>query len=194
MLFLFSEHCNEVGKGFFPDDKPENRKAAQSCNGYGADCNSHNRTRGQTALIGFGGFISARVVACPVTRAVAACGFVFVYRGQTDFTADGKGVNFFGADDVAVRVLPPLEYLAFFGLVRGYRDAFTLFVCACARAAVYRNGVFYIAVYRGQTDFTADGKGVNFFGTDDVAVRVLPPLEYLAFFGLCRGYGCRRLS
>ena len=126
MLFLFSEHCNEVGKGFLPDHKPENRKAAQSCNRYGADCNSHNRTRGQTALIGFGGFISARAVPCTVTRAVAARGFVFVYRGQADFTAYGKGVNFFGADDVAVPVLPALENLALFGLVRGYRDAFAL--------------------------------------------------------------------
>ena len=118
MLFLFSEHCNEVGKGFFPDDKPENRKAAQSCNGYGADCNSHNRTRGQTALIGFGSFISARAIACPVTRAVAARGFVFVYRGQAQFTADGKGVNFFGADDVAAFVFPALENLALFGHFR----------------------------------------------------------------------------
>ena len=49
----------------------------------------------------------------------------------------GKGIAHIRADDVAVRVLPPLEYLAFFGLVRGYRDAFALFVYAAASAAVY---------------------------------------------------------
>ena len=148
MLFLFSEHCNEVGKGFFPDDKPENRKAAKSCNGYRADCNSHNRTRGQTALIGFGGFISARAVACPVTRAVTTRGFVFVYRGQADFTADGKGIALIRADDVAVRVLPALENLALFGLVRGYRDAFALFVSTCARTAVDFPLCKYLRPYR----------------------------------------------
>ena len=70
-----------------------------------------------TALVGSGRNFSARAVPCTVTRAVAARGFVFVYRSQADFTADGKGVNFFGADDVAAFVFPALENLAFFGLV-----------------------------------------------------------------------------
>ena len=114
VLFILSAEqsfdCGyEVGKGLFPDCKPEDCKSAESCNRYGAYRNSHDRTRGQTALIGFGSDFAARFSVCSAFGLAArfsACGFVFVYRGQTDFTADGKGVNFFGADDVAVPVFP----------------------------------------------------------------------------------------